>query len=172
MKPEREMLGMKRWYEHIPRHLTFSAATLSAWFNERDQKPCLMRGSVYALRMRGEWPGNRKSCWAEKVLERQVTRWLRKSRITCLSSKEWEGMIYENFWIAKLERLKRYGSGKWWGMDWLRRRVETNWDWSSGTRKPDGGYVLVNGERVLVDAEQLEALQQMHHLERKLRVAA
>jgi hypothetical protein len=171
-KEDRSSLGMSSWYGELPIRLTFNVLTLERWFRGTEDVPCLMPGSLYALRSKGGVDGRRQSHWAECVFERQVNHWIRKAKITCLSRKEWAGMVYATFWEGKLRRLSdRYGSGRWDGMSWLLSRVDEDWN-RNGLGQSDGGMVLVNGVRVFADAEKIEALREMHHLERKLRIAA
>jgi hypothetical protein len=149
----------------LPRPLTFTPSTLGKYFNAGEDVPCIMRGSIYALSLHGR-------SHAENVFERQVMRWLRKSKITCLSNQEWRGIIYEDFWRTKARRLRdRYcQSSKWWGMDWLKMLVNTFCP--IDPRGESGGSVLIDGKLQCVDGEQLAALKDMHRLERKLRVPA
>lgn len=162
-----KLLYLETVGDRLPNLLKFSQQALAEYFLPGEDVPCFMPGSIYGLSQKWKIVGARQCYWAEAVFDRQIARWLRKRRITALTRKEFEGIVARGFWEKQAHHLEeRYGSGResilYHCLDHLVDLIDSEM----------GGWVLVEGRRVMCDKEKLEALQAMHGLERKLRIAA
>jgi hypothetical protein len=163
------MVGMLHWYASVPPlYLRFGTHALREWFSGV-RIPCIMRGSIYALRMQGEERNCRKSFWAEEVLERIYKRWLRKTKPTILYREEWHQLLDANkdaIW-SRCKRLRRYGWGKWDAFDWLYPIVSER-SGMDAVGRIHGCEVLLNGEQIYLENERLEYVRKMWAVHGKL----
>lgn len=162
------VVGREHWYKNIRIGLTFRQVDTEDWFRPNEPKPCIMKGSIYALRTKWmEYTNARKSYWAEEVIERQFNWWLKKRKITALGSQEYFGIVRESFWYDRGRKLEeRYGSGA--------KPVAERILYGVVTADPPhtpgmGGYVLIEGVRYDVDGERLAELRAMRDLGRRMR---
>lgn len=147
--PIREAVGFLSWYEKpnysYPLPLRYCDSDYEKYFHSGEGRPCIMRGSIYAMKWR------RQIQWhmPDAVLE----RFLRRRKLTFLYIQDWDK------WLNKSNMIKRLGD-KWWGT--------AKWDHNFVRSYTDGHLIVLDGKKKWVTQAQFNSIEKMYDLSNKL----
>jgi hypothetical protein len=165
-----KMIGFEDWYfkgGHYTSSYCFHPRDLAVYFKSGERKPCLMRGSLLAMRDKSE-----RSSTKYYLPYSIFKRYIRRIKFTCYSGHEWREFIS---YARAFRRDQKEGRGhmiltrikdKWGGHNnqYLERHINNMMRGESDS----GAYCLVNGKEIYMDKEQYDAIMSMNQFAEKL----
>ena len=154
--PINEATGFLSWYEKphysYPLPLQCRNSVYEEYFHSKEDRPCVMRGSIYAMKWR------RSIQW--HMPDEVLHRFLRRKQFTFLYYDEW------NKWLDKTDIIKRLDK-KWGGIQ--------KWNYCFVTAphfRDDGDIctIILNGKVKTITQEKWNMIAKMDELKNKLSV--
>lgn len=143
------------------RQLLTSFENTRAWFAVDEPFPCYMRGSLAVVSHRKYHSGRQSYSlarvrWCAGWMDHVLRRFFLRFQVTCVSSEEWEQLLkrfhnrIERFW-------QKHGAqrGQWAHTPNLHGLVRNG---------PHGNQVLLGGEVIHVEPDQMETIRQLAKL--------